>query len=306
MKSVYRSKALRGVVVANVLALALFSSPLIASASGTLTSPPTRVARTLLNMVILPATAKQVHPATTVVCQCAGTPGDSGDLFTTHRYYVVPGTPAFVEEFLATHVPKGGVEGGEGSSGSALWISTAFPANGPHLYLRQLAYSMTARNASTSWLRIDSQIVWVPRRSSSQFVTKGVVATATGYKSVGLSGSSGPTKVKVTGTKLSTLLRAINSLPLGPQNACMEGLTGFDLKIYLKTGVTLQIYNGFCGGPFDTVSAQVGNRTDTRYSLADTSCSLFKDVVSLFGTAPIPGTRGALRNCEAWIKRPVA
>jgi hypothetical protein len=254
-------------------------------------------------MAMVPPNATLVHPTKAVICQCSGI--DSKYLVTMHRYYVVPGSPASVEEFLATHVPKGGVEGGEGFSEAFLSNSTDFPANGPHIYLRQLAYSMTSRNASSSWLRIDSQIIWVPSRLSSQVVTGAVSATATGYKTVGLDGSMGATKIHVSGSKLTELIRALNSLPLGPQNNCMEDLTGFNLKIALKNGATIQIYNGSCGGPTDLVSTQAGDLNGSRYSLSDTSCALIKEVVSLFGRAPVSGTRDTLHSCEAWINHPV-
>jgi hypothetical protein len=281
-------------------------------ASATAPSPGNSLARSLLNDAVLPPGAVLVHPGRTVVCQCAGVPADATYLITMHRYYVVAGTPAAAEKFLATHIPKGGVGGGEGTSYSnngpeVLSTSTAFPANGPHVYLRQLGYSMTAKSSTSSWLRVDSQVVWVPSRTSAQKVTGAVSATVTAYKSVGLFGSSGGTKIHVSGNKLATLLRTFNSLPLGPQNSCMEDITGFGLTVTLKSGSTFQVYNSFCGGPSDTVFTQAGNLSGSpRYVLADTSCSLIKDVVSLFGKVAIPGTRSALHSCEQWVKHPVS
>jgi hypothetical protein len=283
----------------------LVMTPLVAS-SARAVSPATPVLRALFNMAIVPPNATLVHPVKPVVCQCAGLPADRMYLVTMHRFYIVPGAPASVEEFLATHIPKGGVEGGEGFGGAVISNTTDFPANGPHIYLRQLAYSMTSRNASSSWLRIDSVITWVPSRSSSQVVSGAASATATGYKEVDLDGSRGATKVDVSGSRLTDLLSALNSLPLGPQNSCVEDLTGFNLTIALKNGGTIEVDNGFCGGPSDVVSVQKGNLTETRYSLSDTSCALIKDVVSLFGSAPISGTRNALHSCDVWIRHPVA
>ncbi len=209
---------------------------------------------------MLPAHATLVHPATNVVCQCGGTSDDPKYLVSMHRYYVVPGSPSRVEEFLAAHVPEGGVEGGEGSSGPIVWNTTAFAANGPHVYLRQLAYTTTARNATSSWLRVDSQIVWIPSRTHSQFVTSAVSAIVTGYKDVALDGSSGATTTTVSGERLRALVSALNSLPLGPQNSCMEELNGFTLAITLKGGVVVQVYSGSCGDPSDYVSRTRGHR----------------------------------------------
>jgi hypothetical protein len=281
-------------------AWSLITSPLVAS------STSTPILRALLNMAIVPSKAILVHPATPVVCQCAGIPAERKYLVTMHRFYLVPGSPTTVEEFLATHVPKGGVEGGEGFGGAIISNTTDFPANGPHIYLRELAYSMRSRNASSSWLRIDSVITWVPSRSSSQVVSGAASATAIGYKNVDLDGSSGATKIDVFGSRLTDLLSALNSLPLGPQNDCVEDLSGFSLTIALKNDGTIEVSNGFCGGPSDLVSVQKGNLTETRYSLSDTSCALIKEVVSLFGSAPISGTRNALHSCKEWIRHPVA
>jgi hypothetical protein len=222
-----------------------------------------------------------------------------------HRFYEVPGSPASIETFLAAHVPKGGVEGGESFSGDVLSNSTAFPANGPHIYLRQLAYTVTSRNSSSSWLRIDSQVTWVPSRSSSEVVKGAASAIAIAYKSVDLDGSSGATKVEVSDGRLTDLLGALNSLPLGPQNSCVEDLTGFNLTIAMKNGGTVEVSNGFCGGSSDLVSVQAGNANETQYSLSDTSCALIKEVVSLFGSTPITGTTDALHSCETWVKDPV-
>lgn len=301
-----RIEVLRRLAATGLLASVVVAASLVVAATASGPSPAMSEARALLHRAILPTNAMLVHPATNVVCQCAGTPGDAKYLVTTHRFYVVPGSPSTVERFLAAHVPKGGVESGEGSSGAFLSNTTAFAANGPHVYLRQLAYTTTARNATSSWLRIDSDIIWVPSRSSSQTVTNAVSASVTGYKSVALDGSSGATKVSVTGQKLVDLVGVLNSLPLGPQNSCMEDLTGFTLAITLKRGVVVQVYSGFCGGPSDVVFALAGRAKEVRYSLADTSCALVKDVVSLFGRTHVLGTSGALRSCQAWRRNPVA
>jgi hypothetical protein len=86
----------------------------------------------------------------------------------------------------------------------------------------------------------------------------------------------------------------------------MDNFIGFDLTIDLKDGVALQVYNASCGAQYDAVSTQAGNQMKTYYTLSDTSCALIKEVVSLFGSAPITGSREALHNCEAWIRHPVA
>jgi hypothetical protein len=124
----------------------------------------------------------------------------------------------------------------------------------------------------------------------------------TGYKSVALSGSMGDVKIKVVGRNLTTLIRRLNSLPIGPQANCMESLNGFSVDITLRNGAHVQVYNGFCAGPSDAVLSLAGHVNETRYTLYDRSCALIKDVVALFGSASVAGTRAALHTCETWTK----
>jgi hypothetical protein len=306
MTRVGKRRTLKSVAVIAAVSLGIGFAPLIVSTAGSSPSPATQVARAVLNEAIVPEDAVLVHPSTSVLCQCAGLTFDPKYLVTMHRFYVVPGSPNAAESFLASHVPKGGVEGVEGAGGSNLMISTEFPANGPHVYLRELTYTMASRNATSSWLRVESDVLWYPSRISSQLVTGAESATVVGYKTVALDGSHGATTVRISGTKLTRLLRAFNSLPLGPQSDCAEALTGFRLTINLDFGDTVQVYNDFCGGPTEMVLAQSLSPDGPRYSLSDTSCALIKEVVSLLGNAPVKGTRNSLRDCETWMKHPVS
>jgi hypothetical protein len=185
-----------------------------------------------------------------------------------------------------------------GNGEVVLSLTTTFKAVGPHVYLRQLAYSVAAKSAATSWLRIDAQVSYVGTRSKSERIGEAASGNVTGYRSVGLSGSTGKRTISVSGAKLGSLVSVLNSLPLGPQNNCMEDLNGFDVTITLKGGTALRVFNGLCGGDFDEVTAGTGEH----YILADTSCVLIKYVTSLFGKKTPAGTRSALGDCEAWTK----
>ncbi|MGB8197359.1 MAG: hypothetical protein WCF25_10180 [Acidimicrobiales bacterium] len=286
--------------------LGIASLPLVASRAGSSVSLATRDARAVLNAAIVPASAVVVHPSTPVVCQCAGLTVDPKYLVTMHRFYVVPGSPTSIQSFLASHVPKGGVNDFEGSSGAILLNSTEFPANGPHVYLRELTYTVASRNSTSSWLRVQSDVEWYPSRISSQLVTGAESATVVGYKTVALYGSTGATTAHISGEKLTRLLHVFNSLPLGPQSDCAESLTGFELTINLGLGGTVQVRNDFCGGPTNLVFARAGTPSGPRYSLSDTSCALIKEVVSLFGDTPPKGTRASLRDCQNWIEHRVS
>jgi len=291
--------------VAAIVGVALLTAPIMVTSSSAAASPTIALARTLLNDAIVPTTARLVHPSTTVLCQCAGTPAVDG-LATLHRFYVVPGPPTAVETFLTHHLPRGGHYDGSTdttntSDGTGIIsITITYPASGPHVYLRQLAYSMTRRTSSTSWLRVDAQVVWIPSRTPSQVLSGVVAATVTGYKDVGLMGSSGDVTLHVTGRKLSTLLGAFNSLPLGPRNECVESLNGFNITFSLKDGARLDVTNGLCAGSFEAVSTSAGATSPTSYVLADDSCTFINDVTSLFAGSSVAGTRNALKQCEQW------
>jgi hypothetical protein len=276
----------------------------LSAAANATTSPATGLARELLTQVILPPEAVLAHPSTTVVCQCEDS---SGTVTAEHRYYIVPGTPTSVEKFLTSHIPAGGsYDGSVGKSSTndsppVLSIAITYRTNGPNLYLKQLAYSMTRRTSSTSWLRVDSQIIWVPSRNKSQMISHPVSAVVTGYKLTALSGSRGNVRVDLAGSALAKLIDKFNALPLGPINNCMEDLGGFSIALSLKGGQHLQIYNGYCAGSFDIVSAPTGN-PKFGYQVSDRSCSFMRAVVSLFPGASVPGSRSALHSCEVWSK----
>jgi hypothetical protein len=283
---------------------ATFVAPLSAEAKST---PAQLLAQKLLDAAIIPPGAVLAQPAAgDVICQCAGTPIVQ-PFFADHHFYIVPGPPTSVEKFLTTHIPKGGsYDGSTGTSSGPngigiISISITYPAKGPHVYLKQLAYSMTKRNSASSWLRIDSQIVWVPNRGANQEIPAAVAATITGYRESGLDGTSGDVTLDVAGTKLAALVAQLNALPLGPENRCMENLSGFVISLRLKNGQRLQISNGFCAGPFDSVSLITGNENAVDYVLSDPSCRFMDDVVSLFPSS-VKGTHEALSGCQSWSK----
>jgi hypothetical protein len=298
----------RAALITCLLSLAWSSTFVLAPLSiSAATSPATQLAQELLNDAITPPAAVLAHPSTTVLCQCEGAPA-MGTVTTEHRYYIISGPPTGVENYLTTHIPKGGTYNGSvdttnSSNGlGIISIAITYRANGPHVYLKQLAYSMTKRTSSTSWLRIDSQIVWVPSRTKSETVSDPFSATITGYKMAALSGNSGDVRIHLSGRKLTKLVNEFNALPLGPTNACMEDSSGFTMSLTLKSGEQLQIFNGFCGGPFDEVIPPTGNLNDVRYRVSDHSCDFMRAVMSLFPATSAAGSHAALHSCEAWLK----
>jgi hypothetical protein len=296
------------IMVALVMSLATIGATFVAPLSADAKSTPAQLlAQKLLDAAIIPPGAVLAHPvAGDVICQCAGTPSVQ-PFFAEHHIYIVPGPPTAVEQFLTTHIPKGGsYDGSTGTSGGPngagiISIAITYPARGPHVYLKQLAYSMTKKNSSSSWLRVDSQIVWVPNRAADQEVPAAVSATITGYQKTALSGTSGDVKIQLSGKKLATLVTQLNALPLGPENRCMEDLTGFAISLRLKNGERLQISNGFCAGAFDSVTAITGNENAVNYVLSDPSCHFIDDVATLFPSS-VKGTHEAQSGCQSWSK----
>jgi hypothetical protein len=296
-------------VTALGLSLATIGASFVLTFTAAATSSPApSLALRLLDSAVIPPDAVLAHPNSgDAICQCAGTP--IVQPFTSeHRYYIVPGTPAAIEKYLTTHIPKGGsYDGSAGTSTSANSapvdsIAIIFPASGPHVYLKQLAYSFTPKTSTTSWLRVDGQIVWVPSRSARQKVPAARSATVTGYEKTALSGTSGAVNIKLSGKKLTQLIAEFNALPLGPENRCMENLTGFSISLRLKDGTHLQIDNGFCAGAFDSVSKITGAKSGVDYTLSDPSCHFIDDVVALFASMSVKGTHEALSGCHSWSK----
>ncbi len=300
-----RRRATPVLIVATLLMVG--ASITVATSSDASASPATTFAQRLLDEAVIPSDAVLSHPSTAVVCQCEGPPA-MGTVTTKHHYYIVPGPPTAVEAILTTHIPKGGSYDGSVDTTNSnnglgiISIAITYRANGPHVYLKQLAYSMTKRTSSTSWLRIDSQIAWVPGRTTSEKISTPISATVTGYKVTALSGNSGDVRINLSGRKLTKLVNEFNALPLGPTDACMEDSSGFTISLTLRNGEQLQIFNGFCVGPFDEVIPPAGNLNGVRYRVSDHSCDFMRVVVSLFPATSAAGTHTALHSCEAWLK----
>src|ERR1039458_422701 len=87
MVKVVRGRVSRGPVVSVLAALAILTASFVGIPADGSASPATSVARALLNDAIIPTSAVLAHPATAVVCQCAGTP-DAGAVTAMHRYYI--------------------------------------------------------------------------------------------------------------------------------------------------------------------------------------------------------------------------
>jgi hypothetical protein len=158
---------------------------------------------------------------------------------------------------------------------------------------------MTERNATTSWLRVDSQIVWIPSRGALDKITGVVAASATGYATTSLMGSTGAVSVTLDTAQVDQLVRTLNALPLAPTNVCMENVNAFQVTLRLKDGAKLRIYNGDCNGYFESVSSMSGSTSRHTFTLSDRSCALIGEVSGLFPATAAKGTHTALHYCEA-------
>ena len=123
-------------------------------------------------------------------------------------------------------------------------------------------------------LRIDSQTTWEPDRPESEEVPADDVARLTGYSSVSLSSySSGPVSVDLGPTQSATLVKALDTLPLGPGPFCMEAPLLYTIVFLPPRGPGRQ-YN--VRGMFCAAVVDVGVGGEQLHPLSDNSCSLFE------------------------------
>lgn len=153
-----------------------------------------------------------------------------------HRLYLLDESMDAVESYLKAHVPKDATQLGYGSddypsgvSLLSLWYD--LPVSGPHDYLAELSY-LSVDTGSGAELRVDAEVVWEPNRPADERAPGNGVVEVTAYSKASLrSGSSGPVTVTVTGARARALLGALNALPLGPRQSCMEDSLLFKLVV---------------------------------------------------------------------------
>lgn len=79
-----------------------------------------------------------------------------------HEFFVVPGTPGSVIEWVQRHRPAGSRQGDSGSTPEERWASLEFAARGV-LRPGELVVDATQRSGGVVAVRVDSQIASLPR-----------------------------------------------------------------------------------------------------------------------------------------------
>lgn len=219
--------------------------------------------------------------------------------------YLYDEPPATVVRYVETHLPPGAILSGYGTHVSARGgvvtvVTETLPVSGPDEHMAALAYQVVATNGPEprSELRIDAHTVWVPPRSGSELATDGETVQVTGYKTASVTRlhPSGPVTVVLSPSRATTLIRAFDSLPLGPPSvACLEDATDFSIVIRSRLGV---------GAPFSVTgyacgdSVGVSENGKTGPSLWDQHCALIEAV-----DAALPARATATKSAEGVCSR---
>ncbi len=251
-----------------------------------------------------PASSSATAFARSVLAEAAVPPGGRPTRG-PHASYLYDEPPATVVRYVETHLPPGAILSGYGTHGTAragvvTVVTETLPVSGPDEHMAGLTYQVAATNGpgTRSELRIDAHTVWVPPRSGSELATDGETAEVTGYRTASVTKlhPSGPVTVTLSPSRAAKLVRAFDSLPLGPSSVdCLEDVTDFSIVIHPRFGV---------GAPFSVTGYACGNSVGVSEnrkavpSLWDQHCALIDAV-----DAVLPARATATKSAEAVCSR---
>ncbi len=145
------------------------------------------------------------------------------------RYFTVPGAPTAVLAWVKDHAPIGGSVTGTGGSGGAgpslVALSFGWSANSASIESAQLLLEAVAMPGRESALRVDSEVVWLPKKNKADLVP----ANDTVFLSATFDRAGGQQKTDTTNPSVIERLRqAIDRLPIEPPGAqhCPADLPG--------------------------------------------------------------------------------
>lgn len=223
------------------------------------------------------------------------TPG-TGGVVGSHAFYLYDEPPKTVIRYIVGHPAPGSVLSGYGThDGVVTAVTETVALSGPDQYLAQLTYQVAATNGTwtKSELRIDAKTVWVPPRSSTELAQNGGGVEVTGFHTLSIPGPPrGPVTVVVTGPRAEHVIRAFDSLPLGPSSiSCLEGLEDFSLDISKHEGTpaTFDATENACVNYVDVTA-----RGKPAPALSDRSCALLVAVA-----AALPARAHATKSAAA-------
>jgi uncharacterized protein YceK len=177
----------------------------------------TRIASELQARVVVPSGAT-LDTATlpSELAQAEMAEGTS-NLVDQHHVWIVPEPSTRTRAFEQTHPPRGmTVVGPDGQSGGGGRLTVNFfgfdapsfaSPSGP-IASAQLLVAVAARTATTSYLRVDAQVVWRPTRDAATIVpARDRVVTVT---------TKGQAHVVADATTVDRIARVFNALPVTP------------------------------------------------------------------------------------------
>ncbi len=274
------------------------------------TGPPDRqaFAETVLARATLPPGGRPTRGIRTVQVRWLGgwgaTPGIPG-VSDAHAFYLYDEPPRTVTRYVATHLPQGAATSGYGTHDGVVTVVTeVIPVSGPDEYMAELTYQVAPTNGAwtKSELRVDAKTVWVPPRSPKERAAAGSLVEVTGFRALSVTTPpGGPVTVVLAGRRAASIIRAFNSLPLGPSSVgCHDDLTYFVLDIDPHEGLppAFRAVGDACAS-----SVGVSSHGEPRPSLSDRSCVLLEAVA---GALPdkARATRSAAAQCARRERRP--
>ncbi len=302
-------------LTAGLAALALLAGTATAGAAGRPTQPrqpgpswsrtrsATAFGEAVLGAAPLPRGArvwKGIVP--TILRRPAASSGSPLDL---RRFFLVNPPATTLESYVIARLPKGTKSTGSGWTSdrhgqTSENFSVSLPTTGPNEYSASLSYvtsTSTGRGCVAGkpcLLRVDSQTVWEPDRPSIEDVPAGYRVTLTGYRSVSLTNSSsGSVALNLSPANSAKLVKAFNTLPLGPSPMCMEDVTVYTISFRAAKGrqPAYKVVGAQCGA---VVYVWRGNAA--LHTLYDKGCPL-SNLIRRLLPASAAGTREAVLPC---------
>jgi photosystem II stability/assembly factor-like uncharacterized protein len=266
-----------------------------------LSATPNEFALRILDEARVPAHARvTIKDVSGSLGRVFETPGVVG-LIDLHRFYIVDELPGAAEGYVEAHLPKGAqvttsTSFGAAPTGGAQGYAVSLPVSGPHEYLAELAYYFApVGTASETEIRVDSQTVWEPSRSTGELAPPGGIVEVTGFTKVSLFGSSGPTTVRLSTAQARKLRATLNALPLGPPATCMEDALLYRIVFRpTKGSAALFEADGWACSAVVLVTEHGRNVAP----LYDATCSLLHAVIAVLPARKAEGTRHATVGCR--------
>jgi hypothetical protein len=203
------------------------------------------VANSLLRLVTLPAGATPVTSPPAAGLTAAPESEMTKRMAVAHTFFTVPGTIDSVLTFVQTHLPAGFTTAGSGSGGPPYTAEVDFYGVDTPAFERPWLMVSVGLNGSLVGVRVDSQVVWLPVRTTAEFIP----TTVQGATLVGTSYGQAVTNKTVTldATQASALAAIINALPTASDAAhgCAPSIS--EIAVTFASTPKIVVNDGACG-----------------------------------------------------------